>query len=57
VPGKNGMNTVIAINARVYDPVVIDSLDNVKKFAGPNAIYTLNGNEKYVNSGFILLKG
>jgi hypothetical protein len=57
IPGKNGMNTVVAINARVYNPVVIDSLGNVKKFAEPNAIYTLNGNEKYVNSGFILPKG
>jgi plastocyanin len=57
IPGKNGMNTVVAINARVYNPVVIDSLGNVKKFAVPNATYTLNGNEKYVNSGFILPKG
>ena len=57
IPGKDGMKTVVAINARVYNPVVIDSANNVKKFAGPNATYVLNGNEKYVNSGFILPKG
>jgi len=50
------MNTVLAINGRVYNPVVIDSLSNVK-FAGPNTSYTLNVTEKYVKPGFILPKG
>src|SRR5918998_5499700 len=30
IPGQDGMNTIIAINARTFNPVVIDSLDNVK---------------------------
>ena len=56
LPGKNGMNTVIAINGRVYNPVVIDSSANVKTL-GANSNYTLGGSEKYVNSGFILPMG
>jgi hypothetical protein len=48
MPDKNGMNTLVAINARVvYNPLTIDSLGNVKKFVATNAIYTLNGNKKY----------
>ena len=56
LPGKNGMNTVSAINGRVYNPVVIDSSANVKTL-GANSNYTLGGSEKYVNSGFILPMG
>jgi plastocyanin len=53
-PGKN--NVVIGVNARSYIPAVIDSQGNVKHFA-PNAAYTMNGSEKYVNSGWLLPKG
>lgn len=56
IPGKNGMNTVVAINGRVANPVIIGASGSVK-FAAPNASYTLNGTEKYVNSGVILPKG
>jgi plastocyanin len=56
LPGKNGMNTLISLNARAYNPVAIDSSGNVKTL-NPNANYTLSGTEKYVNSGFILPKG
>ena len=56
IPGKNGTNTLIALNARVFSPTVIDSSGNAKVFL-PNAAYTLNGTEKYVNSGFLLPKG
>ena len=56
IPGKDGTKTIVAINSRVYNPVVIDSANNVKTLR-PNATYVLNGNEKYVNSGFILPKG
>lgn len=56
IPGKNGMNTVVGINGRVYNPVIIGASGSVK-FAAPNASYTLNGTEKYVNSGLILPKG
>jgi plastocyanin len=30
---------------------------SVKHFAPPNAAYTMNGSEKYVNSGWLLPKG
>lgn len=56
MPGKGGMSTIVAINARVYNPAVIGASGNVK-LAGPNANYTLSGTEKYVNSGFLLPKG
>jgi plastocyanin len=54
-PGQN--NVVIAINARSYIPTVIDSQGSVKQFAPPNAAYTMTGNEKYVNSGWLVPKG
>jgi plastocyanin len=53
---KSAKNTLIGINARVYNPVVIDSSDNVK-FMNPNASYNMSGTEKYVNSGWFLPKG
>jgi len=55
VPGQN--NVVIAINARSFIPTVIDSQGTVKHFAPPNAAYTMNGSEKYVNSGWLVPKG
>ena len=54
MPGKN--NVVIAFNARSFLPTVIDSNGKTKIFA-PDAAYTMNGNEKYVNSGWLLPKG
>ena len=50
-------NVVIAVNARSYIPTVIDSQGSVKQFAPPNAAYTMTGNEKYVNSGWLVPKG
>jgi plastocyanin len=55
VPGKD--NVVIGINARSFIPTLIDSQGSVKHFAPPNAAYTMNGSEKYVNSGWLLPKG
>ena len=55
VPGQN--NVVIAVNARSFIPTVIDSQGSVKQFAPPNAAYTMNGSEKYVNSGWLVPKG
>ncbi|MFL6433790.1 MAG: plastocyanin/azurin family copper-binding protein [Nitrososphaeraceae archaeon] len=55
VPGQN--NVVIAVNARSFVPTVIDSQGSVKHFAPPNAAYTMDGTEKYVNSGWLLPKG
>src|SRR5918911_2864348 len=54
-PGQS--NVVIAVNARSYIPTVIDSQGSVKQFAPPNAAYTMTGNEKYVNSGWLVPKG
>lgn len=56
IPGKDGTNTIIAINARTFTPTVVDSTGNVKSFS-PNAHYTFTGTEKYVNSGWLLSKG
>jgi plastocyanin len=55
VPGQN--NVVVAVNARSFVPTVIDSQGSVKHFAPPNAAYTMDGTEKYVNSGWLLPKG
>src|SRR5215213_9911821 len=52
----SGMNTIIAINARTYEPVTIDSKGSVK-FMNPNANYSMTGTEKYVNSGWFLPPG
>lgn len=51
----SGMNTIIAINARTYEPVTIDSKGSAK-FMNPNANYSMIGTEKYVNSGWFLPK-
>ena len=50
-------DVVIAVNARSYIPTVIDSQGIVKQFAPPSASYTMTGNEKYVNSGWLVPKG
>jgi plastocyanin len=50
-------NVVITINARSYIPTVIDSQSNVKHLPPPTAVYTMAGNEKYVNSGWLIPKG
>jgi plastocyanin len=55
VPGKDNV-VAVALNARSFIPTVIDSQGGVKHFA-PNAAYTMDGTEKYVNSGWLLPKG
>lgn len=49
-------NAIIAVNKRVFNPVVIDSVNKVTPL-NQNANYTLTGTEKYVNSGWLLPKG
>lgn len=56
IPGKNGMNTIVASNARAYSPTIVDSTGKVR-MASPNAVFTLMGDEKYVNSGWLAPKG
>ncbi len=53
---ENETDTLIGVNARVFNPVAIDSQDNVK-FINPNANYEMSGKEKYVNSGWLLPSG
>ena len=54
VPGQN--NVIVGFNARSFIPTVIDSQGIVKYFEPPNAAYTMDGTEKYVNSGWLLPK-
>jgi plastocyanin len=56
VPSKDGMNTLIAVNARTFNPVTIDSQDKVQ-FMNPDANFSMTGAEKYINSGWILPNG
>lgn len=56
IPDKDDMNTVIGINARVYNPVTIDSSGGIK-YMSPNANYSITGSEKYVNSGWFVPTG
>ncbi|VFJ13277.1 plastocyanin/azurin family copper-binding protein [Candidatus Nitrosocosmicus franklandus] len=56
IPGEDSLNTIVAVNARTFNPVVINSSENVN-FMAPNANYTLTGTEKYVNSGWFLPNG
>ena len=55
VPGKN--NVIIAVNARSFVPTIIGSQGNATHLPPPNAVYTMTGNEKYVNSGWLVPKG
>jgi plastocyanin len=54
---RNGTITVVIDNARNYNPVSIDSTGKNVTYLPPNANYTLDGTEKYVNSGWIWPEG
>jgi len=56
VPGQNHTSFIIAANARAYNPVVINSNSNVT-FLNWNAKYSMNGSEKYINSGWLFPTG
>ncbi|HKG32049.1 MAG TPA: plastocyanin/azurin family copper-binding protein [Nitrososphaeraceae archaeon] len=51
-----GMNTLLAVNARTFEPAIIDAQGNVT-FMKPNANYSMTGTEKYINSGWFLPNG
>jgi plastocyanin len=55
-PNKDGSNTVIALNIRAIDPIVINSIGDIT-YLDSNASYRFEGNEKYVNSGVIFPVG
>ena len=50
---NNNTKTVIANNARAFNPTVIDSTGKNVTYLRPNANYTMDGTESYVNSGGI----
>jgi plastocyanin len=54
ISGQNetATNTIIAANKRQASPAVIDAQNSVT-YLQPNANYTMNGDELYVNSGII----
>jgi hypothetical protein len=51
---QNKTITAIIDNARAWNPVVIDSTGKNVTYLPPNANYTMDGSESYVNPGFIL---
>jgi plastocyanin len=48
---------VAMINARAFNPVVIDSSGNKVTFLQPNSNYAMGGNESLVNSGWLWPEG
>ena len=51
-PGEP-VKTVITVNARAYLPVVIDSTGKNVINLPPNSNYSMDGTERYVNSGWL----
>jgi len=49
--------TVIIDNARAYNPTVVDSAGKNVKYLPPNANYTMDGTERYINSGWLWPQG
>jgi plastocyanin len=49
--------TVIIDNARAYNPTVIDSAGKNITYLPPNANYTMDGTESYINSGWLWPQG
>lgn len=49
-------SSILAVNKRVFNSVVIDSTEKVIPLP-QNTNYTLTGTERYVNSGWLLPKG
>jgi plastocyanin len=56
IPGNNDTNIVVTLNKRSFFPTIINSEDQAS-YLPPNASYTMNGTEKFVNSGWIWPKG
>jgi plastocyanin len=49
--------TVMAINGRAYLPVAIDSTGKNVTYLPPNSNYTMEGTEKYFNTGWLWPEG
>jgi len=56
MPGPNGTTVVVAVNSRSLNPIVMNASGNVTALQ-PNGNYTIDGTEKYVNSGWMWPKG
>jgi plastocyanin len=56
MPGPNGSRIVIGVNDRSISPTIIHAKGNVTHLA-PNANYTMDGTEKYMNSGWMWPQG
>lgn len=56
MPGLNGTSIVVAANMRSIGPTVIDASGKVT-YLPPNGNYTMDGTEKYVNSGWMWPSG
>jgi plastocyanin len=56
---QNGTKTIIGVNSRAIDPIVIDSAGKVKSIRQANgtSTYLSDGSEKFINSGWISPKG
>lgn len=56
VSGKNQSRTLFAANARAINPIVIDTLGDIT-YLDINSHFSVDGTEKYVNSGAIFPVG
>ncbi len=56
---QNGTKTIIGVNSRAIDSIVIDSAGKVKSIRQANgtSTYLSDGSEKFINSGWISPKG
>lgn len=55
-PGPENQTVIVGANARAINPAVMSS-NGTATYLPPNSSYTLDGTEKYVNSGFVWPKG
>ncbi|HEX2615423.1 MAG TPA: plastocyanin/azurin family copper-binding protein [Nitrososphaera sp.] len=56
MPGPNGTMIVVAANSRSISPTIIEANGNVTTMP-PNSTYTMDGTEKFVNSGWVWPSG
>jgi plastocyanin len=54
---NNATKTVVIDNARSANPVVIDSTGKSVTYLSPNSTYAFQGNEQYLNSGWMWPEG
>lgn len=62
MPGQDGNNIVVVANARSYSPAVITEDGSVlnigqTNYSDGNTTYEMDGNEKFVNSGWLWPEG